>query len=49
MSTFSVIGNANGRGWWMAVRSVIEKLLRPIGTDMSPNAFNEAAGKSEEA
>jgi hypothetical protein len=33
----------------VAVRFVIEKLLRPIGIDMSPNAFNEATGNREEA
>lgn len=31
-----------------AVRFVIEKLLRPIGIDLSPNVFNEAATGSEE-
>jgi hypothetical protein len=38
-------------GHWMAeaaVKFVIEKLLRPIGIDMSPNAFNEAASNSED-
>jgi hypothetical protein len=31
-----------------AVRFVIEKLLRPIGIDISPKTFNEAASSNEE-